>query len=216
MDMQEIDLEEFLPTIIPYVRGVPDNVALEAVRQSVEEFCRRSLIVRKVMDGVDVVADEPDYFLDIPYYYYSVALLEISLGSLPLAHLDTETLANYFGPNWRTLTGPVSYVTQDDTKSFRLVKIPTRTYTDPVRMTVALAPNKLATSVRRIVFDQWSETIAHGARARLHDTPDQPYFNPEAALRFRSWFDSGCSEAKIRADKGFGKNSDLRVRPRFV
>lgn len=216
MDMSEVSIEDFLPKVLPYVRGCPDNVALEAIRNAIEEFCKRSTIVRMVHEPVTVVTDQAEYPLEIPYNYYSVEILEAGCGWQPLPTIDTITAGERFGINWRNQTGPISYITQDDNKSFRLVMTPEREYVDPIRMTVALAPTSEATAIRSVVFHQWSEVIAYGARARLHDIPSEQYYDPQQAQKFRMWFDSGCSEAKIAANKSFGKNSSLRVKPRFV
>lgn len=216
MNTQEINIEEFLPSVIPYVKGVPDVVAYDAIRDSIEEFCKRSTLVRIIHEPVTIVPEVAEYNLDIPYHYYSVAIIQAGIGNWPLPAMDTDTITLYFGPDWRYKTGPVSYITQDDPRSFTLAMVPARTYVDPIYMTVAVAPTKEATSVRKIIFDNWSEVIAFGARARLHDTPDAPYYDPQQAIKFRAWFDSGCSEAKITADKGYGKNAAMHVRPRFV
>ena len=208
-----IEFEEFLPEVAPYVRDCPDNAMLNAIRNATIEFCRDSTWLRDTPSvGITIVAGTSEYELDVPSYYEVATITEANIGNLSLAPSNAETLGQIYGPAWRTLQGQSAHYVIEQPKNIRLALVPNQAQTDTLTYTVALMPKRSASRVDKQLYERWAEVIAHGARARLYDTPAQPYYDVESAKRFRKWFEDGIGEAKIEANRGRSR-SVLYVRP---
>lgn len=213
--MSMVPYEAFLPEVLPYVRDCPEFVAINAIRNACIEFCGQSLIVREVLPSIEIVAGQAEYALDIPLGSSVKSIIAAGIGLMKLHPNAEEQIALIFGSDWRTREGPVQFVMQDEPDTIRLVMVPTDAYDEPLNLTVALQPMRSSKTVQKIVYERWAETIGFGARARLHDTPGQPYADMEAASKYRRWFETGIGKAKIEANRALGR-TNLVVRPPTV
>ena len=62
-DVEFISLAEFLPRVTLIAKGVPDDVALEYLRQAAQTLARDSLLLKREL-RLDVQAGVRDYYLD--------------------------------------------------------------------------------------------------------------------------------------------------------
>jgi len=209
--MSKVSYEEFLPEVLPYVRDCPEQMAINAIRAACIEFCKDSLILREVLDPITIVANQSEYDLEKRAYYNVAKIIRVYHGSRELPGRSTEQLDKMLGGKWRTESGEPIFHVQESENTFRVVLTPDQTSNDTLVVTVALVPLRNSTSVDSYIFERWAEVIAMGARARLHDTPKQPFSDKEAAMRFRKWFESGRGDAKIEVNRGFTRGP-LRVR----
>jgi len=209
--MSKVLYEAFLPEVLPYVRDCPETMALNAVRAACIEFCKDSLALREVLEPITIVADQSEYELDKRAYYNVAKIIRMYHGIRELPGRSIEQLDAMLGGKWRTESGSPMYYTQESENTFRVVLTPSQASNDTLNVTVALTPKRDSDYVDGYIFERWAEVIAMGARARLHDTPKQPFSDKEAALRFRKWFESGRGEAKIEVNRGLTRGP-LRVR----
>lgn len=215
--MSSVSYEIFLPEVVPYVRDCPEFVAINAIRNASIEFCEKSLYLRQTLDDIVIVPGQAEYDLGLTSIGASVAcIVSAHVGYFPLQPRAEETLAELYGGDWRKMEGPVQFITQDTLDTVRLVQVPQSTYTDALDLVVALRPLRTSTNIDRRIFESWAEVIGFGARARLHDTPGQPYSDETAARKFRVWFESGCSKATSAANRGLGRTSLVVRPPRFI
>lgn len=211
--MSQVEYSAFLPEVLPYVRDCPEFVAINAIRNACIEFCEKSTWWRTSLDPITLVADQSEYDLDVEVGSAIAAIISAHLGQQPLKLGTEELLVETIGPDWRTRGGPVRYVVHDaDFDTIRVALVPTFVPEETLRLHVALRPIKSSVRVPKELYERWSETIGFGARARLHDTPGQPYSNPEAAREYRKWFESGYGNATIQANRGRSR-APLMVRP---
>lgn len=193
--------EDFLPEVIPYVRDVSEVAALASIRNACIEFCTSSTWLRDTPEGIDLEAGEALYDMDYPIDYSVAAIVSMHIGQHELKPGPSERMSELFGGDWRTVQGRPSHYQIDSPTTVRLVLTPDNTYTDQLNMVLALSPTRKSTQIDTQVFERWAEAIAFGARARLHDTPQQPYYDPQQAIKFRRWFETMIGEARIEAQK---------------
>lgn len=213
--MNTTPYDSFLPEVLPYVRDCAEVVAINAIRNACMEFCEHSQLWREELPDVTLEAGEAVYQLEVPAGSGLAAIISARIGRIQLIPKSIEDLNVVLGPDWRDREGPVNYITHDDYDSVRLVMVPSAGYTEDLKMTVALKPLRSSTKVAKVVYERYAEIIGFGARARLHDTPNQSYSDEKAAKKFRMWFETGYGEAKIAANKGLTR-AVLVVRPPTV
>ena len=61
-----VSYEEFFSWVLPEVAGCPEITAIQAIRDTVIDFCEKSLIHVVDHDPVKVIAKQSDYELDTP------------------------------------------------------------------------------------------------------------------------------------------------------
>lgn len=207
-----VPYEDFLVEVLPYVRDVPEFVAVNAIRNACIEFCENSLYWREVLPDIEIVSGQAEYDVDTQLGASIAMIVTARIGRHHLKPEATESLDEKLGADWRTREGATNFITQDNASTVRLACVPGSTYEDPLTITAALRPDRGSAKVGRAVFERYAEVIGHGARARLHNTSGQPYSDPQEALKFRRWFETGYGEAKIAINRGLGR-TNLVVRP---
>lgn len=207
-----VSYDMFLPEVLPYVRDVSEAAALNAIKNACIEFCQQSQWLRDEPDGITIVAGQSTYELDYPLGYTVAGIVRAGIGLHALKPGAPELMTELYGNNWRTRSGHVSHYMQDENGCIRLIMVPSTTYTDTLDVILAVKPSRSSTKVDREVWERWAEAIGFGARARLYDTPAQPYHDEKQAIKFRAWFETKIGEAKIEAQRGRVRGP-LYVRP---
>jgi len=215
--MSQVEYSAFLPDVLPYVRDCPEFVAINAIRNACIEFCEKSTWWRTTLEDITLVAGQSEYDLDVEVGSAIAAIISAHIGKQPLRFGTEEKMVETIGPDWRTRQGPIHYIVHDgDFDTIRIAHVPDSAPDDPLTLHVALRPIKSSVRVPKELYERWSETIGFGARARLHDTPGQPYSNPEAAREYRKWFESGYGNATIQANRGRSRAPLIVRAPRVV
>jgi hypothetical protein len=207
-----VTYETFLDEVLPYVRDVSEAAAINAIKNACIEFCNQSWWLRDEPDGITIVSGTASYELDYPLGYTVAGIVRAGIGQHALKPGSPELLTSLFGDDWRTKAGAVLYYTQEENGYIRLVQVPNTTYTDTLDVILAVKPSRSSTKVDRELWERWAEAIGFGARARLYDTPAQPYHDAKQAVKFRAWFETKIGEARIEAQRGRVRGP-LMVRP---
>jgi ribosomal protein S2 len=76
------------------------------------------------------------------------------------------------------------------------------TEANKLKVKAAVAPKRSSTTVDEEMFERFLEYIAHGARARLYNTPNQPYYDPKTAMQYTKLFNDDMAEVRTRVYKG--------------
>ena len=209
--------DTFLSELMPYVHDVPEFVAINALRNAAIEFCNKSEYWIYEYPTVNSVALQGDY----PFQAASLPTTDCEVKRIlqgwynyePIIPMGAEDLAAiYINQDWRTIAGNPRYVTQKYQNTFTLVPGPGIAITAAINLIVVLQPTRTSTGLDDYIYNQWAEAIAKGARARLYDTPNQPYYDPQKAQFYHAAFTSAISEAKAERNRGLGR-ATLKVRP---
>lgn len=213
--MTQVTYDQFLTEVLPYVRDCPEFAAVHAVRNACIEFCELSHYLRYDCEPGDVVKGQGEYDVVPPSGYVVAALLGASVFGRTLADSTPDQLASRFGHDWQshTSTSPM-FFTQTRPETVLIVPRPHKAEQATLNVSIAIAPSRASTQVDSVIFEKWAEVIGFGARARLHETPQQPYHDEAGAVKYRAWFIAGCNKARIEAKKGLGRASlSVRMRP---
>jgi len=209
-DETTVRFEEFLPDVVPYVTGVPEIVAIGAIRDAAIDFCRKTNYWQYDIGPLDVENGEAEVNLavDFDVDVNVVKVMQVYLGEHLLIPRAADELARvYRASNWRLLEGFPQFYTQKNYNTLQLVPIPELPSGEKLYARVSLAPTRTASEVKRELFDHYLETIANGARATLYKTPGQPYFDRVSARDSEMAFRAGVSEAKIEVNKSMTRAS---------
>lgn len=208
----KVPYETFFPEVLPYVHDVPEFVAVNAIRNACIEFCDKSLYLQYTHDPITLLPRVSEYQLELPDDTVSARVVAGWVGNLPLTFKSEEDLQRIYPLDWRQMGGRPQYLTQR--VSWEVIVAPFSDYKmlNGMKLIVALKPSRSSTTVDRVIHERWAEAIGFGARARLYDTPNQPYYDPQSAMKYRTWFESAIGEAKTERNRGLTRNT-TRVRP---
>ena len=203
--------DQFLPEVVPYVRDVPEIVAVQAVRNSCIEFCEKTRYLQVDNDPVPLIGGQSNYSLDADTGYVVIDVIEAWVADQFLVPKSVEELTRiYRGSDWRSMIGNPYYYYRTQMGSLNLV--PTPQYSSSVTQSylkcrVAIAPSRSSTGVDSDIYERFIESIGFGARARLYGTVNQPYYDPQATLDYRKRFNDAIAEVRTRVNKGLSRAS---------
>jgi hypothetical protein len=206
-------LTNWYDEVLPHVPGCIEAVALNAIRQAASEFCERSWVDNDDHAPIDIVADQAVYPYVPPAEKLVAKPLEVWFGTTELVAKAPGDLRNYF-PNWQTATGVPKFYTATTKRSIRLVATPAEAVTDGLTLRVAYMPTPNATTVEAVVWEDYHEEIAAGARRRLFLMAKKPWTNIKQAGIEQEFFEAGVAAAKHAVMRGFSR-AKTRARAHF-
>lgn len=207
--MNEVAYDLFLPEVMQFVRDVPEVVALNAIRNSCIEFCQETRYIQQHLDPMAGVATIGTYDLEANDGTYKIAdIIECWYGEQFLVPKSIEQLTQiYRTTNWNTLDGNPYYYYRPSSQEIRLVPYPKVTEANKIRVLAALKPSRASTTIQEEIFERFLEDVACGARARLYNTPNQPYFDPKSAMEYLKRFNDVMADVRTQVNKGLTRAS---------
>lgn len=210
---------DFFESVIPYVPGCPSITAEIAIKNTVIEFCEKTLILQRDHDPVTVTAGINDYDLDPPTGYLVTKIMKAWYENIPLVPAAPDEIGSVSAYNAlaKDAEGPGQprWIFQKEERVFSLLPVPANNSVNAVTMRVALKPSRSATGVEDVIYEDYMETIGAGARSRLFMIPNTLHFNPQMAGVNKMQFDQGVNVARQRANRGHTR-SNLSVQLRKV
>ena len=202
--MTAVSYEVFLPEVMPYVHDVPEIVAVQAIRNACIQFCEETHYLQENLDPIAGQENVGDYDLDANDSNYKVVeIMQAYYGDQLLIPKAQEELNQiYRTSNWEDLKGNPYYYFRPRASVVRLVTKPIITEQNKLKVKAAIAPKRSSTTVDEEIFERFLEYIAHGARARLYNTPNQPYYDPKTAMEYTKRFNDEMAEVRTRVYKG--------------
>lgn len=207
--MTAVSYEVFLPEVMPYVQDVPEVVAVQAIRNACIQFCEETHYLQESLDPIAGQLDVGEYDLEANDSNYKVVeIMQAYYGDQLLIPKAQEELNQiYRTSNWEDLKGNPYYYFRPRASVIRLVTKPILTEQNKLKVKAAVAPKRASTTVDEEMFERFLEYIAHGARARLYNTPNQPYYDPKTAMEYTKRFNDEMAEVRTRVYKGLTRAS---------
>lgn len=169
-----VNLDVFLPRLMPYVLGCPEPLAKQALLDAAIEFCNRSHAVSLALDPITVVKGIPTYEVETPTQTGVATVLKVWYEGNIITSLPYESATALFNhPNGTPRYYFGQYV--DEVFSITLLPTPEKTVANGLQVRVALTPNRDATQVHDILFDRYVDDIVQGAIGIICAVPDQPF-----------------------------------------
>jgi hypothetical protein len=216
--MSTVSYEAFLPEVMPFVRDCPEIVAVQAIRNAIIEFCEETHYLQENLDPMPGQKNVGLYQLDANDSNYKVVeIMQAYYGDQLLIPKAQEELNQiYRTSNWEDLSGNPYYYFRTRSDEMRLVTKPILTEQNKLKVKAAIAPKRSSTVVTDELYERFLEQVAMGARARLYNTPNQPYYDPGAAGVYTKRFNDVMAEVRTRVYKGLTRAAARVEFQRFV
>lgn len=170
-----IALDAFYADLRADVPGCPEPSMRRELVNALDEFCTRTWAWWAWLEDGDLELDagEREYILTPPTGTRIV-------GMVALQYEDESPVEGYrFRPPY-----------------LRLDRAPSAS--KPLKVCLALKPDRNATTVEDFLFNDWREAACAGAKWRLMTLPGKPWTNLEAAAYHRKVFDQSIRDAMRR------------------
>ena len=206
--MSDIAYDEFLVEVMPYVRDVPEVVAIQAIRNAVIEFCEETRYLQVNLDPLAGIAGISEYDLETDGAYRIVDLVEAWYGDALLIPKSVEQITQiYRATDWRELEGNPYYYFRTTSQIVTVIPKPANTEPGKLKIRAAITPSRASTAVDEDIYERFLEYIGYGARARLYNTPNQPYHDLKTSMEYLKRFNDSLSEVRTRVNKGLTRAS---------
>jgi hypothetical protein len=207
--MSEVTYDNFLIEVMPYVRDVPEVVAIQAIRNACIQFCQETRYIQDNLDSMSGISGISKYDLEPNDGTYKIAdVVEVWYGDSFLVPKSIEQLTQiYRSTNWNTLGGNPYYYFRPSSQEIQLVPYPQVTEAGKIRIRAALTPSRASTGVKEEIYERFLEDIAYGARARLYNTPNQPYYDLKTSLEYLKRFNDVMADVRTQVNKGLTRAS---------
>lgn len=198
-------LSAFTPYVMPDVPSCPEPMIDDAVRRAAIEFCERTDIIREKL-SFNTVASQDNVVL-APSNSGDVArVYTLMYGEEELAK-TRRTDFDEDGDKGQPLE---YYIELPNT--LRLYPVPDVIYA--LVAYVSVKPDRDATTVDDVLFNNWRDVIASGAKARLMMMSKQPWYDANGAAVEEAIFEAAIDKVSHRRATG-GVNAPLRSRAHF-
>lgn len=215
-DLVQVDLLDFVPSVLLEVSTCPEDLALKAVRDTCIDFCDHTNFWQHDLDPITAVANVAEYELDdIPTKTALASIVSMTFQGLPVYPRSREWLDENM-PSWREQysTRPDKFLVQQ-IGYFQLVPYPSVTVSDAILVRAALKPSRTATQVYDRIYEDYLDDIANGALGRLLAMQSRPWSNADLALYYKGLYELERGSAKIAVRKGHTQLSAV-VAPRCL
>jgi len=207
----------FLDYVLPQVPGATNEMALLEIKNTIIDFCEKSLILQIDHDPITAINGIMDYDLEPPSGKLVVKIIRSWYKGFELEPVGPDEIhtPSIYNPNSGALVRREDprLITQKDARTFSVYPIPNETVSNSITLRVALKPTRTSTTIDDFIFEDYAETIGHGAISRLALSPDKPYSNPQLAAARNALYLSGLNVARDRALKGYVRtNKHVQMR----
>lgn len=192
-DVEFISLTEFLPRVTLIAKGVPDDVALEYLRQAAQTLARDSLLLKREL-RLDVQAGVRDYYLDNGDAEQVHYVDEIHLGKRkPCSGFHYKPM-RYFA------CGAFTFEPND---KIILQKAPLADAENQLYVRYFAMPTQNACEVDKLLFDRYHDVVVNGALSQLLLMRQYAFADPQMAMMYERHFKQGIAQAKIDVMRDF-------------
>lgn len=176
-----IELEAFLPLVLPYAPACTDPLAEHHVRVAATTLCKRTRAWRET--DCFMSSGEPIEAVCIPPYANLHEIEDVWFNGKPLSR---KSYGDAQGNACVTESGSPRAVTQIAPDTLRLTP-PGR---GEMKLSLFLKPDPQADMLPRFLFDHFGQEIAAGALAEILLLPNQTWTNPQLAVIMNARFEA--------------------------
>lgn len=232
------DFADLVPEVMEVCQKAPEPQVERCIRNAVIAFCSRTLLLRKTLDSISIVADQPLYTLIPPASRSIIDVLtaqiedDVSLIEQSEQHFDLMWKDPQFrrdccwdssdeetgsrGDDWRqyTQSRPSAYYVDREENAYRLrlVGIPTANIDDSLVCVVTLKPTRDATECADWLMEEYFQCLINGAKARILEVPQQPWSNPQLAVYYGGLFEEATEIARMKGQRSHLRNDQTQRR----
>ena len=189
-----INYEDFLPLVLAEVPGCPDITATSRIRNAVRDFCEKTWVWQEVVP-YETEQGEREIFVYIPRDSRLVAVRYLIKEGQSIAVPDELFI--------RAQRYPVEGEWEQEESKEKEAR-------------VILKPHEDSTSCPDFLYNDHSEAIAYGAKAKLMSMSTMPWYNPQLAMLNIQLFNKDIAQEKIKLVKGYAQKTLKVQMRRFV
>ena len=211
-------LTKFLPFVSAEAPGAGEPMLIDAIRDSCIEFCELSHAVRMTLDPVDLEVGVSEYEIAAPPGLAILRAMDVWLRGRKIAPTapgdvrDPEILSGAV-----VRTGTPSAVVFVGGGSVIVDPAPNERVASGLIVRASLKPKRDSASVPDELYEDFVDTIASGALARLMAAGGNlPFANPGLAVAKRAMFRAGVLGAMLKASTGGQATMESRARLRRI
>lgn len=194
-----IQLEDFVPFVLPKAKNASYEIVLHEVLQAVRELCANAAVWKE--DVIfDLQRNVVDYQIDLPTCAEPVRAYELWIGNTTWRgrHPSCRDPGYYdCGCAGRKIRFP-------EPRHLQLVDRPAIDVVGGGYVSIQVQPLQDARECADILIEQYNDAVAYGALYRLlTQYPQEPFFAPDAGRNFQRLFEREKTRAKNRVTTGF-------------
>lgn len=208
--------------VLPELSGLPQPLALNAIRNAAIEFCERSRVWSEDAAAMNSVAAQPRYNFVSPVaeaevtgvlqaWYNGIEIFPKTAAQLGALLSDVGSTYVSAIP-WTEQTGVPKYYLIERPDQFILAPFPDEAIAGAIEMKVILKPTRAATGMEQWIFDKFFMQIAAGTKARLCAMPGKPWSSPELVTYYNGIFEAGILAASV-ATSGTHRLPEMNISP---
>ena len=188
--------QEYVQFAQPHVPGCPEFVIEEHIAEAANKFCKKSYAWRQELAAQNTVVSVSDYVIPVPAGTTLEDVVHLEVDKAAQVRISDKDWQQVYG---EVVTKPRWYALVQDT-TLRMYPTPDAVY--EYRGTLVLVPTLSATGAESFLFNNHARCIAYGAVATLKATPGKEWTDFEGAVFYKTKFQGGIDEARIRDNRG--------------
>lgn len=206
-----ISVETWFDEVVPAAQLCPNPIIRKDIINACREFCRRTELWTYDLDPISIVAGTAEYSLAASGADIAGGNRATIVGNAdPLEAVSEEALDEDTRETeaWRTRTSDLAGITRFFVTAeykIRLVYIPDADLASGLNVNAYLMPLETATEVPIFLYNEYKETIAMGAKARLKLRLDMPWTDVQVGAGYMDIFEQGIFFGRQKKFTGFMK-----------
>ncbi len=189
-----IPVDRFFRRVAHVARGCPTPVLTDAVVQAAEDFCERTWLWRGEAVPQGTVADQAEYVVE--------------------PDVEPEVEAVVLAVHGVALNGSPASFTTPTRDTIRFWHAPQADM--ELTASLVLKPSRDSQNLPDVLWDEWQDAIAAGARFKLLDMAGSEWFQPQLSDKYRLEFERlWVPRARVEVAHRQGRPLSVRKR-RFI
>jgi len=201
-----VAISDFVDDVLDDVEDCNPYAAIKAIRAAMIEWCKITECWQYSHDNITLVAGFNQIELNIPTGSRLRRITNmLNSSGLEIIEKDDRWLDKNV-LNWRTVTGDgpdIRYFNQETPEKVIVSSMPLTTVVNAITgVRMVLIPSQDSTEVSDILYEDYKDDIADGAKYRLMRQKGKPWTDLQQAEVYKVSFDSRKRDARWIANKG--------------
>lgn len=213
--MDFVNIDKFLPYVLPYAEKCPNLAARRAIRDTLIDMTQR-VQMKTLRVVVKSKKGQSTYELGLPYGLNVDMLESVSCGNNMLKAVNRSMLAQIYPENhWQDTTGIPKYYFHVNTPN-EVTIVPAPEADDlPIVCEVHVTFTRETNEFPSDFYDKYVEIVSAGALSRLLAIPSQTFTDLNMAAQWAQMYATGIRELAVTAYRSYTKEAG-KVRYRNI
>lgn len=198
-DVEFIGLDEFLPRVTLVAKGVPDDVALEYIRQAAHTLARESRLLKREL-RLDVQAGVRDYYIQAGDNEQVHLIHSVGYHNMHSQRICGCGGESCFVALKQCRSNHFSFEPPD---KIILAKSPKEDGESELIVNYFAMPTQNCCEVDSLIYDRYHDVVVNGALSWLLVMRHYDFAEPQMAMLYNKEFRKGITAAKIDTMRAF-------------